>query len=103
MCSGSADEAWDLRARRLRKLGRRKRDDRHRADGDPSNRNARHATPGQRTSRTRGSNGPDDRVHIAQPRHSIANGRILRHTGLPEVSHAVLEVVLELREAAAAL
>jgi hypothetical protein len=103
MSSGSGVGPWDLRAGGLGKLGRRQGDQRHRADRDPGNWNARHASPGQGTSRTSGSNGPDDRVHLAQPRHRIAHRRVLGHTGFSEVSHAVLEVVLKLLDEAAAL
>jgi hypothetical protein len=96
-------EPCDLRAGCRRELDRYKGDDRHRAGSDPGNRNARDALPGPRTSRTGGSNCTDDRVHIAQSRKRIANRRLLGHAGLPEVSHAVLEMVLELAHDAAAL
>jgi hypothetical protein len=96
-------EPCDLRAGCLRKLDRCEGDDRHRADSDPGNWNARHVLPGQTTSRTSGSSSANDRVHIAQSRKRIPNCRLLGHTGLPEVSHAVLKMVLKFAEEAAAL
>lgn len=103
MSKRSDPQPCDLRTGCLGQLDRCKGDDRHRADSDPGNGNTRHASPGQTTSRTSGSYSADDRVHIAQPRQRIANRRILRHTGLLEVSHAVLEMVLKLPDEAAAL
>lgn len=89
-------EPYGLRAGCLRKFDCCKGDDRHRADSDPGNANAREAWPGQTTSRTSGSNRADDRVHIAQSRDRIANRRLLGHAGFPEVSYAVLKMVLKL-------
>ena len=103
MSSRSDPEPCDLCAGCLGKLGRRKGDDRHRADRDPGNWNARDVLPRQTTIRTSGSSSANDRVHIAQSRNRIANRRILGHTGLSEVSHAVLEMVLKLPDEAAAL
>jgi hypothetical protein len=96
-------EPWDLRAGCLGKLGRREGHDRHRADRDPGQWNALHPSPGRRTRRAGGSYRADDRVDIAQPRDRSANHRVLGHTGSLEVGHAVLEVVLELPDQAAAL
>lgn len=99
----STMESRDLCAGGGRKLGRSKGDDRHRGSRHPGQGKARHASPGQRTSRTSGANGTDDRVHVTQPCHRLAHGRILRHTGLPELAHAVVEMVLKLPHEAAAL
>jgi hypothetical protein len=103
MSRRSDPEPCDLRGGCLRKLDRRKGDDRHRANSDPGNRKARHVLPGQTTSRTSGSSSANDRVHIAQSRKRLANCRLLGDTGLPEVSHAVLKMVLKLAKEAAAL
>jgi hypothetical protein len=103
MSRRSNSEPCDLRAGCLRKLDRCKGDDRHRADSDPGNWDARHRLPGQTTRRTSGSNRADDRVHIAQSLKRVANRRLIGHAGLPEVSHAVLKVVLKLAQDAAAL
>ena len=93
----------DLRAGCLRKLGRGKGDDRHRADSDPGDGNASRPTPGHGTSRTRGPRSVDNRVHPAEARHGVANRRVLRHSGFPELGHRVLQVVLELPYEAATL
>jgi hypothetical protein len=95
-------EPCDLRAGCLRKLDRYKSDDRHRADSDPGNGNARHARPCQTTGRTSASNSANDRVDIAESRNRIANRRLLGHAGFPEVGNAVLEMVLEFAQHAAA-
>jgi len=92
-----------LRTGRLGKLGRCQGDDRHRPDGDPGNWDARHSLPGETTSRTSGSYCADDRVDIAQLPYRIVNRRVLGHTGLLVVSHAVLEMLLKLPDEAAAL
>jgi hypothetical protein len=96
-------EPGRLRPGGLRQLDGGKGHDRHRADSDPGNGDVGDASPGQAASRTAGSNRAYDRVHIAQPGNCLANRRLLGNAGLPEVSHAVLEVVLELAQDAAAL
>lgn len=96
-------EPYGLRAGCLRKFDRGKGDDRHRADSDPGNGNAREVWPGKTTSRTSGSNRADDRVDVAQSRDRVANRRVLGHAGFPEVSDAVLKMVLKLTQDAAAL
>lgn len=96
-------ERRDLRARCGGKFSRGNRDDRHRDGCDPGQRDARQASPGQATTRTSEANCADDCVHIAQSRQRIAHRRILGQAGLPELSHAVVEMVLELPHEAATL
>lgn len=100
--SGRSDlAACGLRAGCLRRLDRYQRDDRHRADCDPGNCDARDVLPGQTTSPTSGTSSADDRFHLAQSRNRIANRGLLGHAGLAELSHAIVKMAFELPDQAA--